>query len=92
MPGVPANDRKLGAEVRKMALKRIRLILLDTYDDKEFQKAVLLKLAPTLLPRLNEHDGGADKDGKPQPILFNLIKDVSSDNSDTEDNETLEEA
>jgi len=57
-----ANDRKLGAEVRRMALKKVRVILSDDYEDKEFQKAVLLKLTPTLLPRLNEHtgeDGGA---------------------------------
>lgn len=52
-----ANDRKLGAEVRRMALKKVRVILSDDYEDKEFQKAVLLKLTPTLLPRLNEHTG-----------------------------------
>ncbi len=51
------NDRKLGAEVRRMALKKVRAILSDDYQDKDYQKAVLLKLTPSLLPRLNELGG-----------------------------------
>lgn len=55
--GVTASDRELGAEVRRMSLKKVRKILSDDYEDKDYQKAVLLKLVPTLLPRLNEHSG-----------------------------------
>jgi hypothetical protein len=65
MAGVPNNDRKLGAEVRRMTLNKIKDILGDDehkkYDEK-FQREVLLKLATNALPRLNEHsgeDGGA---------------------------------
>ena len=57
MAGIIHNDRELGAEVRRMSLKKVRKILSDDYDDKDYQKAVLLKLVPTLLPRLNEHSG-----------------------------------
>lgn len=55
--GTTAGDRQLGAEVRRMSLKKVRKILSDDYEDKDYQKAVLLKLVPTLLPRLNEHSG-----------------------------------
>lgn len=57
MAGIIHNDRELGAEVRRMSLKKVRKILSDDYEDKDYQKAVLLKLVPTLLPRLNEHSG-----------------------------------
>lgn len=64
MAGIIHNDRELGAEVRRMSLKKVRKILSDDYEDKDYQKAVLLKLVPTLLPRLNEiggEGGGAIK-------------------------------
>lgn len=58
------TDRILAQNVRTLALKEIEKILQPDYEDKEFKKAVLLKIAPTLLPRLNEHtgeDGGVIK-------------------------------
>lgn len=58
------TDRILAQNVRTLALKEIEKILQPDYEDQEFKKAVLLKIAPTLLPRLNEHtgeDGGAIK-------------------------------
>lgn len=70
MAGVPNNDRKLGAEVRRMTLNKIKDILGDDehkkYDEK-FQREVLLKLATNALPRLNEHTG---EDGSPIIIKF----------------------
>lgn len=54
--GVIAPDRKLGAEVRRLTLKKIKAIL-ESNDDPDFQKAVILKLASTVLPRINEHSG-----------------------------------
>jgi len=51
------TDRILAQNVRTLALKEIEKILQPDYEDKEFKKAVLLKIAPTLLPRLNEHTG-----------------------------------
>lgn len=38
-----------------MTLKKIEAILLG--DDEEFKKAVILKLASSILPRINEHSG-----------------------------------
>lgn len=57
MAGIIHNDRELGARVRRMSLRKVEKILSDDYEDKDYQKAVLLKLVPTLLPRLNEHSG-----------------------------------
>lgn len=55
MAGIAFNDRKLGAEVRSLTLKKIKAILEGEYDD--FARAVILKLASTVLPRINEHSG-----------------------------------
>jgi len=55
--GAPTmNDRKLAAEVRSLALTEIKGILRQE-GLTEMKKQVLLKLAPSLLPRLNEHTG-----------------------------------
>ena len=59
------NDRELAAEVRKLALNEIKKAL--TGKDEEFKKAVILRLAGTLLPRLNEHSG---EDGAPIPVAI----------------------
>lgn len=56
------NDRELAGNVRSMALGHLKKVLEDGYSDIEYQRAVLLKLAPSLLPRLNEHSGA---DGSP---------------------------
>lgn len=69
--GKSYNDRLLAARVRTLALKKVEKVLLDDENqvyDKEFQKALLLRLAGTILPRLNEHSG---EDG--EPIKFNMI-------------------
>lgn len=91
MAGIIHNDRELGAEVRRMSLKKVRKILSDDYEDKDYQKAVLLKLVPTLLPRLNEHSGEGGGvitiklvnygDTNSTPILSETIstQDVESD-------------
>lgn len=55
--GAPTmNDRALAAEVRRLSLTEIKNILKQS-EMTEFKKQVLLKLAPSLLPRLNEHTG-----------------------------------
>jgi len=65
MPGVSHNDRVLASDIRKLTLKKIEKILLDDkYEkhSKSFQEQLILKLAGTVLPRLQEHtgdDGGA---------------------------------
>jgi len=52
------TDRLRAQEVRSLALDEIKAILIGEKDyGKDFKKQLLLKLAPTLLPRLNEHTG-----------------------------------
>ena len=71
MAGIPNNDRKLGAEVRRMTLKMIQRILADEanekYDEK-FRRDVLLKLTTNVLPRINEHTGESG-----EPINVNIV-------------------
>lgn len=55
--GKKLNDRKLAAQVRTLTLKKIKEILENSIDDIDLYKAVLLKLAGTVLPRLQEHTG-----------------------------------
>jgi hypothetical protein len=61
MAGPIKPDMELQREVRRLTLKKIRAILIADKDD-DLSRAVLLKLAGTVLPRINEHtgeDGGA---------------------------------
>ena len=55
--GKSLQDRKLAAKVRCFALKECYGALKNKEEDPVLYKAVLLKLAGTLLPRLNEHTG-----------------------------------
>lgn len=48
--GKTFNDRELAAEVRTLTLKEIKKSLLGK--DEEFKKAVILRLAGSILPRL----------------------------------------
>jgi hypothetical protein len=53
--GKSLQDRKQAAEVRRLALAEIEKVLLG--DDCDYKKQLVLKLAGTVLPRLNEHTG-----------------------------------
>ena len=62
--GKSFQDRELAAKVRTLALNQVQDVLTGKKfkSDKAYHKALLLKLAGTLLPRLNEvtgEDGGA---------------------------------
>ena len=66
-------DRELSKKVRRLTLKKIERILQQpvvrmTVEEYNLYKQVLLKLAGTVLPRLNEHSG---PDGKPIPLFDN---------------------
>lgn len=68
-----ANDRKLAAEVRRLALDKIKVILSRpavemSERDKELHDEILKKLAGTVLPRLSEVTG---EDGG--PINVNVL-------------------
>jgi hypothetical protein len=68
--GKSYNDRVLASEVRTLGLKKIKQCLEDEKNEKysaDFQRQLLLRLAGTLLPRLNEHTG---EDGQPINIQF----------------------
>jgi len=62
--GKSKNDRELAARVRSLTLRQIEHALTDDTDD-EFRKALLLKLATGILPRLTEVTGA---DGGPVQI------------------------
>lgn len=62
--GKSFNDRVLAGEVRTLTLSEIKKALLGT--DEDFKKQVILRLAGSILPRLNELSG---PDGAPLPIL-----------------------
>jgi hypothetical protein len=71
--GKTLNDRKLAAEVRTLALHKVKKILQTEPADDEARRlhdAVLLRLSATILPRLNEHTG-ADGDTLPPLTVIN---------------------
>ena len=58
--GKSFNDRELAGEVRTLTLNEIKKAL--TGIDEDFKKQVIIKLAGSILPRLNEltgENGGA---------------------------------
>ena len=69
--GKSFNDRELAARVRTHALNEIEAVLKQQGLD-DFKKAVILRLAGTVLPRLNEHSG-PDGGELPIPILSVVI-------------------
>lgn len=69
-------DRELSKKVRNLALDEIYKVLSLPIvkmkpDDYDLYKALLIKLAGTVLPRLNEHTG---EDGGAIAIIGNSIK------------------
>lgn len=68
--GKSFNDRELAGQVRNLALGHLFKVLQPDYEDKQYQKDMLLKLASNLLPRLNEHTGA---DGEPLVLPATLI-------------------
>ena len=62
--GKSFQDRELAARVRTLTLQECEKVLLKKKG--KLYEAVLLKLAGTVLPRLNEHSG---PEGQPIPIM-----------------------
>ena len=91
--GKSLNDRKLAARVRTLALNEIAQILAQPKvqmrpEEYDLYKAVLIKLAGTVLPRLHEHTG---EDGEKLHITIsreiaekNGIQPTSSTEGDSE--------
>lgn len=62
--------QKLSGEVRDLTLREIKKVLTDTRHrthSKEFRQQMLLRLAGSVLPRIQEHSG---LDGQPVVIKF----------------------
>jgi hypothetical protein len=82
--GKSLQDRKLAAQVRSLALEKIKELLemppvKMKADDYELYKAVLIKLAGSILPRLNEVTG---EDGEPIKHSITGIKIIKPDGVD----------
>lgn len=75
MAGIIYSDRKLGAEVRSLALKEIRTVLQG--EKNEFYEAVLLRLTASVLPRLNEVTGA---DGDAMKITIEVAGSIANKN------------
>lgn len=85
--GKSLNDRKLAANVRTLTLKKLQAILEDEKHEKysrNYQEQIVLKLAGTVLPRLNEHTGEDGDKLFPKPLLGGKSNDVSSNDSNKE--------
>jgi hypothetical protein len=88
--GKTLNDRKLAAEVRSLALSEIKAILKQAGMSR-LKTQILLKLAPSILPRLNEHTGKDGDDLFPTPILNGMNvpdNDSNQENSPTEETDS----
>lgn len=72
--GKSFQDRELAARVRTLTLQECEKALLKKKG--KLYEAVLLKLAASVLPRLNEHTGA---DGAPLTVAFdNSFKDAAA--------------
>lgn len=75
MAGVALNDRALGARVRRLTLKEIEKILLG--DDEDYKKEIIMKLAPSILPRINEHSG---ENGEAIKVTIEVAESIATKN------------
>ena len=71
--GKSLQDRVLAANVRRKALAEIERIL--DGEDSDYKRQIVLKLASTVLPRLNEHTG---EEG--QPIIIRVEPELAEQN------------
>ena len=76
--GKTLQDRNLAAEVRRLSLSAIKKVL--EGKDSQFRKAVILKLAGTVLPRLTEVSG---PDGDPISIGVVMLPTKNASSLDT---------
>jgi hypothetical protein len=82
--------RELSGNVRDLALREIKAVLEDTENlkyGKDFRQQLVLRLAGSVLPRINEHTG---EDGAPIPIM-NITNALPSNNGDTKNSEANKE-
>ena len=71
--GKTLNDRKLAADVRTLTLNQIKKYL--DGDDEDFKRQLILRLAPTVLPRIQEISG---EDG--EPLRITIVKGGETNN------------
>ncbi len=73
MAGKNYNDRILASEVRTLALEKVKLLL--KKGKGKFYEQVLIRLAGSLLPRLNELSGEGGG-----PLIIQLPKEIIEKN------------
>jgi len=71
MAGKNYNDRILASEVRTLALEKVKIVL--KKGKGKFFEQILIRLAGTLLPRLNELTG---ENGDPMKLIIQLPKEI----------------
>ncbi len=81
--GKTLNDRKLAADVRTLSLRLIQKYL--EGEDEVYKKQLLLRLANTVLPKLNEHSGPDGGEMKISPIYGGQSTQIQEHNSNGED-------
>ena len=80
--GKSFQDRQLAADVRTKALKDILSVLNDKKSIEswsDYKKQLVMKLAGSILPRINEHGGPG---GEQIPLVVRFI-DAAADNGHT---------
>lgn len=80
--GKSLNDRELAARVRTLALKEIERALKNK-KNKRLYEAILIRLAGSVLPRLNEHTGADGDELFPAPLLGGKSNDNLNGNTST---------
>lgn len=78
--GKSLNDRILAAKVRTLALTEIAKVLMIPKvemrpEEYDLYKAILIRLAGTVLPRLNEHTG---EDG--EKLIITISSEIANKN------------
>ena len=71
--GVQFSDRQLAGNVRNMGLDLLHKILSPSYKNKQAQYELLLRIAPSLIPRQTEvtGEGGA-------PVVIQLSSEAAA--------------
>lgn len=85
--GKSFQDRELAAKVRTLALEEIKKVLeVGNIKGNDLYKPVLLKLAGTVLPRLNEHGGDNGDPIKHEVVVVGMNIINENDKNSRQDN------
>ncbi len=74
--GKSFQDRERSANVRNLALDIIEKVLNPNYEDKDYQKELVLRMASNLLPRLNEVTGAGG-----EALVIQISESIANKNA-----------